>query len=85
MCAKSAREGTFCAFIHKKCQFFYTPHLCVSIFWLYLCNGFIASSHPRTQLYAYAGFNIFNSEPIISFPQNYAFFGLGVTWLIWHP
>ena len=25
MCAKSAREGTFCAIIHKKCQFFYIP------------------------------------------------------------
>lgn len=47
--------------------------------------GITYAVHPRVQLDAYAGFNIYNSEPILSFPQNYAFFGLGVTWLIWHP
>lgn len=44
--------------------------------------GITYAVHPRVQLDAYAGFNIYNSEPAISFPQNYAFFGLGVTWLI---
>lgn len=44
--------------------------------------GITYADHPRVQLDAYAGFNIYNSEPAISFPQNYAFFGLGVTWLI---
>lgn len=47
--------------------------------------GITYAVHPRVQLDAYAGFNIYNSEPLVSHPQNYAFFGLGVTWLIWHP
>ena len=47
--------------------------------------GITYEVHPRVQLDAYAGFNIYNSEPMMSHPQNYAFFGLGVTWLIWHP
>lgn len=47
--------------------------------------GITYAVHPRVQLDAYAGFNIYNTEPMISFPQNYAFFGLGITWLIWHP
>lgn len=47
--------------------------------------GITYAVHPRVQLDAYAGFNIFNSEPIMSFPKNYAFGGIGVTWLIWHP
>lgn len=47
--------------------------------------GITYAVHPRVQLDAYAGFNIYNSQPIFSHPQNYAFFGLGVTWLIWHP
>ena len=44
--------------------------------------GITYAVHPRVQLDAYAGFNIYNSDPAISLPQNYAFFGLGVTWLI---
>ena len=47
--------------------------------------GITYAVHPRVQLDAYAGFNIYNSESLASHPQNYAFFGLGVTWLIWHP
>lgn len=47
--------------------------------------GITYAVHPRVQLDAYAGFNIYNSEPLASHPQNFAFFGLGVTWLIWHP
>ena len=47
--------------------------------------GITYAVHPRVQLDAYAGFNLYNSEPIISSPRNYAFFGLGVTWLIFHP
>ena len=47
--------------------------------------GITYAVHPRVQLDAYAGFNIYNSEPIMSFPKNYAFGGIGVTWLIWHP
>jgi hypothetical protein len=47
--------------------------------------GITYAVHPRVQLDAYAGFNIYNSEPMMSYPQNYAFFGLGLTWLIWHP
>lgn len=47
--------------------------------------GLTYAVHPRVQLDAYAGFNIYNSETILSHPQNYVFFGLGVTWLIWHP
>jgi len=44
--------------------------------------GITYAVHPRVQLDAYAGFNIYNSEPLTSHPQNYAFVGLGVTWLI---
>ena len=46
--------------------------------------GISYAVHPRVQLDAYAGFNIYNSEPMISHPQNYAFFGFGVSWLIRH-
>ena len=53
-------------------------HICMDF-------GVTYAVHPRVQLDTYAGFNIYNSEPMISHPQNYAFFGLGVTWLIWHP
>ena len=41
--------------------------------------------HPRVQLDAYAGFNLYNSESALSGPKHFAFLGLGVTWLIWHP
>jgi len=37
------------------------------------------------QLDVNAGFNLYNSEPILSGPTHFAFFGLGITWLIWHP
>ena len=47
--------------------------------------GLTYAVHPRVQLDTYAGFNLYNSEPELSFPQNYAFFGIGLTWLIWHP
>ncbi|MBO4362351.1 MAG: transporter [Paludibacteraceae bacterium] len=47
--------------------------------------GITYAVHPRVQLDAYAGFNIYNSGPIMSFPKNYAFWGFGATWLIWHP
>ena len=47
--------------------------------------GFTYAVHPRVQLDAYAGFNLYNSYPELSGPQKFAFFGLGVTWLIWHP
>ena len=47
--------------------------------------GITYAVHPRVQLDAYAGFNIYNSEPMMSHPRNFAFFGFGVTWLIWHP
>ena len=46
--------------------------------------GLTYAVHPRVQLDAYAGFNVYNSEQILSQPQNYAFFGFGVTWLISH-
>ena len=47
--------------------------------------GLTYAVHPRVQLDAYAGFNLYNSESLLSGPKNYAFFGFGVTWLIWHP
>ena len=47
--------------------------------------GLTYAVHPRVQLDAYAGFNLYNSEPMISGPKNFVFFGLGVTWLITHP
>jgi len=47
--------------------------------------GLTYAVHPRVQLDAYAGFNLYNSETYLSGPKNFAFFGLGVTWLIWHP
>lgn len=47
--------------------------------------GISYAVHPRVQLDIYAGFNCFNSEPLISTPRNNSFLGLGVTWLIWHP
>lgn len=40
--------------------------------------------HPHVQLDAYAGFNLYHSEPFLSSPRNYAFFGFGVTWLLHH-
>ena len=47
--------------------------------------GLTYAVHPRVQLDAYAGFSLYDSEPLLSGPKNFAFFGLGVTWLIWHP
>lgn len=47
--------------------------------------GITYAVHPRVQLDAYAGFNLYNSEPSISSPSNCAFFGFGITWLIRHP
>ena len=47
--------------------------------------GLTYAVHPRVQLDAYAGFNLYNSDSYMSGPKNFAFFGLGVTWLIWHP
>ncbi len=41
--------------------------------------------HPRVQLDAYAGFNLYCSDSSLSGPKNFAFVGFGVTWLIWHP
>ncbi|MBQ7631802.1 MAG: transporter [Paludibacteraceae bacterium] len=40
--------------------------------------------HPRVQLDAYAGFNLYHSESFLSSPRNYAFLGFGVTWLLHH-
>ena len=47
--------------------------------------GLTYAVHRRVQLDAYAGFNLFDSEPLFSTPRNFAFAGIGVTWLIWHP
>ena len=47
--------------------------------------GLTYAVHPRVQLDVNAGFNLYNSEPILSGPTHFAFFGLGITWLIWHP
>lgn len=47
--------------------------------------GLTYAVHPRVQLDAYAGFNLYNSLPDFSGPTNSACFGFGVTWLIWHP
>ena len=47
--------------------------------------GITYAVHPRVQLDAYAGFNLYNTEAMISYPQNFAFIGFGITWLIWHP
>ena len=47
--------------------------------------GLTYAVHRRVQLDAYAGFNLFDSEPLLSTPRNFAFAGIGVTWLIWHP
>lgn len=40
--------------------------------------------HPRVQLDAYAGFNLYHTEPLLSSPSNFAFVGFGVTWLLHH-
>lgn len=40
---------------------------------------------PPVQLDIYAGFNCYESEPILSGPQNFCFLGLGVTWLLHTP
>ena len=47
--------------------------------------GITYAVRPRVQLDAYAGFSLYNSEPDLSGPTRFAFVGLGVTWLIWHP
>lgn len=47
--------------------------------------GLTYAVHRRVQLDAYAGFNLYESEPLISGPKNFAYVGFGVTWLIWHP
>lgn len=47
--------------------------------------GLTYAVHPRVQLDIYAGFNCYNSEPLVSAPQNNAFVGFGAAWLIWHP
>ena len=41
--------------------------------------------HPRVQLDANAGFNLYHTASHLSSPRNYAFFGLGVAWLLYHP
>lgn len=41
--------------------------------------------HPRVQLDAYSGFNLYHSESIFSGPRNNVFFGVGVTWLLYTP
>lgn len=55
-----------------------------------VCNinldfGLTYMVHPRVQLDAYAGFNLYHSESFFSSPRNFAFFGFGVTWLLHHP
>ncbi len=47
--------------------------------------GLTYAVHPRVQLDAHVGFNLYDTEPLLSGPKNYVFAGLGVTWLIWHP
>ncbi|MBR1877372.1 MAG: hypothetical protein IJ814_00040 [Paludibacteraceae bacterium] len=47
--------------------------------------GITFAVHPRVQLDAYAGFNLYNDEPAVSGPKNSVFAGLGVTWLIYNP
>ena len=47
--------------------------------------GITYAVHPRVQLDVNAGFNLYNSEPLLSSPRNLATVGLGVTWLVWHP
>lgn len=47
--------------------------------------GVTYAVHPRVQLDASAGFNLYNDEPSFNGPKNYVFVGLGVTWLIYHP
>lgn len=47
--------------------------------------GVMYSPHPRWQLDAYAGFNCYASEPALSSPKNYAFLGIGASWLIYAP
>ncbi len=47
--------------------------------------GVMYFPHPRWQLDAYAGFNCYASEPALSSPKNYAFLGIGVSWLIYAP
>lgn len=39
--------------------------------------------HPHVQLDAYAGFNLYNSEPKLSTPRNNVAVGFGVTWLLY--
>ena len=40
--------------------------------------------HPRVQLDAYAGFNLYHTEPVLSGPRNNVYFGFGVAWLLHH-
>lgn len=44
--------------------------------------GFTYAPHPRAELDAYAGFNLYHSESEFSTPRNNSYVGLGVTWLI---
>lgn len=40
---------------------------------------------PDVQLDAYAGFNMYHTEPFLSSPRNDVYIGFGVTWLLYHP
>lgn len=47
--------------------------------------GVTYAVHPRVQLDASAGFNLYNDASLFSGPKNNVFVGMGVTWLIYHP
>ena len=50
---------------------------------LYLDFGVTYMPHPHVQLDVYAGFNYYETEKVLGGPENFAFVGIGVAWLVW--
>ena len=51
-----------------------------TVYNVFLDFGITYSPHPRVQLDVNAGFNCYDSEPLLSGPKNFAFAGLGIAW-----
>ncbi|MBQ6748368.1 MAG: transporter, partial [Paludibacteraceae bacterium] len=51
-----------------------------TVYNVFLDFGITYSPHPRVQLDVNAGFNCYDSEPLLCGPKNFAFVGLGIAW-----
>jgi hypothetical protein len=51
-----------------------------TVYNVFLDFGITYSPHPRVQLDVNAGFNCYDSDPLLSGPKNFAFAGLGIAW-----